>query len=197
MHITSLGPPSMITRSRTPEAGIQVGFHDDHVVVVLDVPHARRLASLLALVGAGPKADQSALDLPPAEAGEWVHALVEVLAAAAILGARPPAYAVHVLPLRGGVREPEVSQRDVSTLGHPAPAGPPVGVGDWSLSVDDAGELDDDVRAGFICGCGWIAIDKGPHLTPTFDADLEEHTSVCQLVDVEPTRLVAIQGALA
>ena len=196
MHITSLGPPSMITRSRTPEAGIQVGFHDDHVVVVLDVPHARRLASLLALVGAGPKADKSALDLPPAEAGEWVHALVEVLAAAAIIGARPPAYAVHVLPLRGGVREPEVSQRDVSTLGHLTPTGPAGGTA-WSTSVEDAGELDDDVRAGFVCNCGWTAIDKGPALTPTFDLDVEEHTAVCQVIDLEPVDLTYITGALA
>ena len=56
---------------------------------------------------------------------------------------------------------------------------------EWSFSADEAGDRDDQVRGGFLCACGFAAIDKGPQLTPSFEDDVAEHTAGCAFVDDE------------
>jgi hypothetical protein len=208
MYLVSLGPPSMI--SRHADAPVQVGHTSDQVVITLDVAHARRLAAVLALIGSSAHVDRSALTAASSEErDEWMHAVVEVLAAAALVSAAPPVHAHKVFPVRQAPRTPsplgdrdnERTRADVSRLGPLFTLLGQSGVSvkdvkpiDWNTTIDDAGELDDSVLDGFICACGWTAINKGPDLTPTYDDDITGHLDVCQVVDTE---VAARQGVLA
>lgn len=192
-HLIPLGPPSAGTRINDPAHPVVVGYCGDRVLIALDVNHAQRLAALLALFQAGTRPDLSALAVPPVEREEWMKAMVDVLASAAIAAKSQPA---RVLPVSWGPRIPDevghqeagevridVSRADLPTTG-------PIGgrhlhALDWSPSIEDAGELDDTVVGGFICPCGWAAIDKGPAVTPSFNDDVTHHTETCQFVDDE------------
>lgn len=199
-HLIPLGPPSAVARINNPDVPVVAGHCGDRVLIALDVSHARRLAALLGLLQASKRPDLSVLSMQHAERQEWMKALVDLLVATAVAAKSAPA---QVLPVSWGPRtldevghlETGEARVDVSFEGLPyVPAAgttfhpwPHLQVVDWSPSVEDAGELDDDVLGGFICPCGWTAIDKGPLATPSFEDDIAHHTETCQHVADEAT----------
>jgi hypothetical protein len=152
----------------------------------MSIPRARRLAALLGLFSTTPARpiDRTVLDVDQPERAEWMHALVDVLAAAAFAGSPLGRCRLQYLPVRWGRTPSELGHRE---KGEPRPSPglshTPAAV--WSPTVADAGELDDSVIDGFLCGCGWLALNKGHDLTPTYHGDIADHIDTCDLAESE------------
>lgn len=166
MHAPSPMDATPVTADET--AAIMVGHADGRVVVSMDPARARRMASLIALMTTSPTrpVDRTVLDTTKAEMDEWMRAFIDLLSAAAF--ATHPVVSrmrLQYLPVRFG--------QQPSDLGHQGevesrPTLPRAGLPTMTVTVRD----------GYLCSCGFVAIDRGPD-TPTYAALIAEHEATC------------------